>query len=122
MRMLVVALVLTTASVASAQSSSSTSSKGGAASTKEPASTSASPEGASLAPVGASGTARPLGKTFGLGIALGAPVGLAGKVFIADAAALSFDLGFWSTEYGGGTIDFLYHPLGNLGDGSYGAP
>lgn len=65
---------------------------------------------------------RPQGKTLGVGVAIGAPVGLAGKLFIADSAAVSLLLGFWGTHYAGGALDFEYHPVPALGVGEYGAP
>lgn len=54
-------------------------------------------------------------KTFGLGLELGAPVGLNGKVFVAPAVALDFGVGFiYSHYYYGDGLhlygDVLWHP------------
>ncbi len=55
-------------------------------------------------------------KTFGLGLELGAPVGLNGKVFVAPALAIDFGLGFiYSHYYYGDGLhlygDVLWHPI-----------
>ncbi len=54
-------------------------------------------------------------KTFGLGLELGAPVGLNGKVFVAPSVAIDFGLGFiYSHYYYGDGVhlygDVLWHP------------
>jgi hypothetical protein len=53
-------------------------------------------------------------KTFGLGIELGEPTGLNGKVFVTKSAAIDFGVGYIDTYYYGGGehiyADFLWHP------------
>jgi hypothetical protein len=77
---------------------------------------------ASSAPALGMGDVRPQGRSLGLGVAIGAPVGLAGKYYLNGSSGLSFILGFWGTEYGGAVIDYVFHPLGAVGEGSYGSP
>lgn len=55
-------------------------------------------------------------KTFGLGLELGEPSGLNGKVFLSEKAAFDFGIGliYGHYYYGNGFhiyADFLYHPL-----------
>jgi hypothetical protein len=52
----------------------------------------------------------PRNKTFGLGLALGSPTGITGKVFFNDVAALSFGLGFaWPFGGFGAWVDGNFH-------------
>lgn len=55
-------------------------------------------------------------KTFGLGLELGNPTGLTGKLFLSPSGALDFGLGAVFTNYYGGDglhlyMDYLWHPL-----------
>lgn len=59
--------------------------------------------------------------TFGLGLILGGPTGLSGKLFLSDSFAFDFAIGYYRgfghDEGGGGHADLLWHPfsLGNFG-------
>lgn len=59
--------------------------------------------------------------TFGLGLILGGPTGLSGKLFLSDALAVDFAAGYYrgfgGDHGGGGHADLLIHPfsLGDLG-------
>lgn len=68
------------------------------------------------------GDVRPAGKVLGLGVVVGSPIGLSGKYYLDGSSAVSFAIGFWGTEHGGAVVDYLFHPLGAVGDGSYGTP
>ena len=55
-------------------------------------------------------------KTFGLGLELGEPTGLNGKVFVSEAGALDFGVGYiYDTYYYGDGVhlyaDYLWHPV-----------
>jgi hypothetical protein len=55
-------------------------------------------------------------KKFGLGLELGAPDGLTGKVFTSDSGAVDFGLGYiYGTYYYGDGVhiyaDYLWHPM-----------
>jgi hypothetical protein len=55
-------------------------------------------------------------KTFGLGLELGAPSGITGKLFLSDSGALQFGLGAIYGHYYGGDglhlyVDYVMHPI-----------
>jgi hypothetical protein len=107
---------------APSRAQSSDSSPTGPASSSDASPSSSSASSAPTAPALGVGDVRPQGRSLGLGVAIGAPVGLAGKYYLNGSSGLSFILGFWGTEYGGAAIDFVFHPLGAVGEGSYGTP
>jgi hypothetical protein len=82
------------------------------------------------------------GGNFGLGVSLGDPMGVTGKLFLSPQHALQFDFGWAPLHHGGGdlAVTYLFHPatwastsafdflgylgvgvgLGIWGDGGYG--
>jgi len=66
--------------------------------------------GVASVPSEASANGGPMNRTFGLGLQLGAPLGITGKVFLGEIPALQFGVGFILPYAGvGGWFDVVFH-------------